>query len=261
MNRPSLFSFHILGIVIISFLGLIPNIACAEQWLEAPHLQEKVKPLLDASTQAYCQSKGLKTCDFVLGINVAATRKFRSLELLADEDYRLQLNAVVEGSVFQQGYGCVSLLLEGTQSNRQTTLVLPLVLQKQVMAWQVNEALPFGGALVGKVQRVSRTVSLRDLSQLILNDLPPSTIARTNLSKGQLITKFHVKTPPTVLMNQTVKLVVEVHQSTRPIRLVLDAQAMQNGGIGDMIKVKQSGYNHKIYLGQVQTDGTVFVKM
>jgi flagella basal body P-ring formation protein FlgA len=62
-------------------------------------------------------------------------------------------------------------------------------------------------------------------------------------------------------MNQTVKLVVEVHQSTRPIRLVLDAQAMQNGGIGDMIKVKQSGYNHKIYLGQVQTDGTVFVKM
>ena len=261
MKKRSLYSLQLVAALIGVLWGAIPPLLHAEQWVDAPHLQEKVKPLLDASTQAYCQSKGLKHCDFVLGINVAATRKFRSLELLADEDYRLQLNAVVEGSVFQQGYGSVSLLLEGTQSNRQTTLVLPLVLQKQVMAWQVNEAMPFGGALVGKVQRVNRTVSLRDLSQLILNDLPPSTIARTNLSKGQLITKFQVKTPPTVLMNQTVKLVVEVHQSTRPIRLVLDAQAMQNGGIGDMIKVKQSGYNHKIYLGQVQADGTVFVKM
>ncbi|MFN9690698.1 MAG: flagella basal body P-ring formation protein FlgA [Vampirovibrionales bacterium] len=261
MNRPSLFSFHILGIVFISFLGLIPNIACAEQWLEAPHLQEKVKPLLDASTQAYCQSKGLKTCDFVLGINVAATRKFRSLELLAGEAYNLSLNGGVDTSVFQQGYGSVNLVLEGTQSNRQTILVLPLVLQKQVLGWQVKEAIPFGASLVGKVERATSTVNLRDVSQLLLSDLPTSTIARTNLSKGQLITKFQVKTPPAVLMNQTVKLVVEVHQSTRPIRLVLDAQAMQNGGIGDMIKVKQSGYNHKIYLGQVQTDGTVFVKM
>lgn len=258
--KKSTLAFSILSYLLL-LTGAFSNVVHAEQWVEAPLLQEKIKPLLEAATQSYCQSKGLKPCDFVLGINVAATRKFRSLELLAEEAYSLRLNGAVEASVFQQGYGSVSLLLEGTQSNRQTTLVLPLVLQKQVMAWQVNEAMPFGGALVGKVQRVSRTVSLRDLSQLILNDLPPSTIARTNLSKGQLITKFQVKTPPTVLMNQTVKLVVEVHQSTRPIRLVLDAQAMQNGGIGDMIKIKQSGYNHKIYLGQVQADGTVFVKM
>jgi len=261
VKKRSLLFWQVVGIIMGILLGMMPQGASAEQWLNAPHLQEKVKPLLDDSTQAYCQSKGLKHCDYVLGINVAATRKFRSLELLAEEAYSLRLNGAVEASVFQQGYGTVTLLLEGTESNRQTNLVLPLVLQKQVNAWQVKEAIPFGANVVGKVERVTSTVSLRDVSQLLLSDLPPSTIARTNLSKGQLITKFQVKTPPLVLMNQTVKLIVEVHQSTRPIRLVLEAQAMQNGGIGDMIKVKQSGYNHKVYLGQVQADGSVFVKM
>ncbi|MFN7310569.1 MAG: flagella basal body P-ring formation protein FlgA [Vampirovibrionales bacterium] len=261
MKKRSLFSWQVVGIIMGVLLGILPQEASAEQWLDAPHLQEKVKPILDASTQAYCQSKGLKHCDFVLGINVAATRKFRSLELLADEAYQLRLNGGVDASVFQQGYGSVSLLVEGVQSTHQTTLVLPLVLQKQVTAWQVKESIAFGGMVRGKIERVTSTVSLRDVSQLLLSDLPPSTIARTNLVKGQLLTKFQVKTPPMVLANQTVKLVVEVHQSTRPIRLVLDAQAMQNGGIGDMIKVKQSGYNHKVYLGQVQADGTVFVKM
>ena len=197
----------------------------------------------------------------MVGINVAKSRKFRSLELLADEEYSLSINGGLDASIFTQGYGSLSLLLEGQQSHQKTTLLLPLVLQKQVMAWQVSEDIPFGGTLAGKVHRFSSTVSLRDVSQLILSDLSPSTVARTNLSKGQFVTKFQVKTPPLVLALQSVKLVLEVQQSTRPIRLVIEAQALQSGGIGDMIKVKQSGYNHKVYLGQVQADGSIFVKM
>jgi flagella basal body P-ring formation protein FlgA len=42
---------------------------------------------------------------------------------------------------------------------------------------------------------------------------------------------------------------------------VLDAQALQNGAVGDMIKVKQSGFNHKVFFGQVQADGSIFTKM
>lgn len=236
-------------------------VAHAEQWVKAPTLHEKIRPLLETFTQSYCQSQHLTPCEVVLGINVPATRKFRSLELLEGEAFHLQLNGGVDVSVFQQGYGTVSLLLEGEQSHRQTTLVLPLMVQKQVLAWRVKESLPFGARLTGHLERTSSIVSLRDSNQLLLSDLTPSAIARTNLSQGQLLTKFQVKTPPAVLMNQAVKLVLEVHQSTRPIRMVLDGQALQNGSVGDMIKVKQSGFNHKVFFGQVQADGSIFTKM
>lgn len=237
------------------------SMAHAEQWIDAPTLHEKIRPLLATFTQSYCQSQHLTPCEVVLGINVPASRKFRSVELLEGEPFRLELNGGVDASVFQQGYGTLSLLLEGQQSHRQTTLILPLMVQKQVSAWRVKDSLAFGASLTGHLERTSSIVSLRDANQLLTSDLTPSAIARTNLSQGQLLTKFQVKTPPTVLMNQAVKMVLEVHQSTRPIRLVLDAQALQNGAVGDVIKVKQSGFNHKVFYGKVQADGTIFAKM
>ena len=60
MKKPFLLSLSMMGVWIGVVLGMLPTLAYAEQWLDAPNLQEKVKPLLDQSTQVYCQSQGLK---------------------------------------------------------------------------------------------------------------------------------------------------------------------------------------------------------
>jgi flagella basal body P-ring formation protein FlgA len=255
--------FGRLGIVLgVLLWGMMPLSVQAEQWITASRLKSELEAPLNAIIQHHCQTQA-ERCTQRLGVNVPDVRKFRALNLVTDEPVSFSVSPLKDTSVFKHGYGSIQVVVQGQVSQQNNSFTVPILLQQEVLVWELEDNVVYGMPLMGKVKARPHWVGLRDLAFVLKADTPLGLEAssRCALKKGAYLKTHQVSMPPLVKSQQMVKMIVETNAGTRPIRLVIEGKALQNGKVGDVIKVKQTGFQQKIYQGNVLEDGRVFVKL
>lgn len=242
--------------------GATPLSVQAEQWITAPRLKKELEAPLNAIMQRYCQTQ-TERCSQRLGVNIPDVRQFRALNLANDEPVSFRVQPLEDTSVFKQGYGSLKVMVQGGLSQQSTLFTVPILLQQEVLVWELEENVVYGVPLSGKIKARPQWVGLREVSFVLKANVPLTAKAtsRCTLKKGEYLKTHQVSMPPLVQSQQTVKIIVETTSQARPIRLLIEGRALQNGKFGDVIKVKQTGFQQKIYQGSVLEDGRVLVKL
>ncbi|MEI7474570.1 MAG: flagellar basal body P-ring formation chaperone FlgA [bacterium] len=88
------------------------------------------------------------------------------------------------------------------------------------------------------------------------SDTPEGFIANKIYRQGEIIDKRYIATPPDVLMHTPISIIFK----NDDITVSLDGEAMDNGKIGDYIRVNNKTYK-KQYKGQIIDNNTVMVKL
>lgn len=121
--------------------------------------------------------------------------------------------------------------------------------------WVAKDFVTFGNSLTNsELQR--KDISLNCENVLRKNDNPSQMIARKVFKSGEIIDKRFVEETPAVLKNNP----VSVRFQAESLDISIDAFSLENGKIGDFIKVKSKQYN-KVYVGKVVSSNTVLVEI
>ncbi len=137
------------------------------------------------------------------------------------------------------------------------TLRLPIKLSIKDKVWVAKNVVKRGQTLgfsnvcleYKDVTRNYKNTATKDFSVV-------GNISRKNLKPGAIIDKRFIKKTPTVLKNSFIYLVFEGDK----VKITLPGEALQDGGMGDYIKVKNKRFR-KRYIGKVIGKNKVLIDL
>jgi|GEM_PF-2369695 flagella basal body P-ring formation protein FlgA len=132
------------------------------------------------------------------------------------------------------------------------TLNVELEIDAEVWGFRTIDVVERGEALVGKVKREKFLLST--IRGELFNGDPAKVVARIKLLPGMAVLKRFVEVPFAIKRGQLVKVVAE----KGGIYVETLGRALQNGRVGDIIKVKNV-YSGKIIEGRVKDEESVVV--
>jgi|GEM_PF-4633759 len=259
-GRGNLLSCYVLS---ASFLCLCTSPAHAEQWLTGEQIKVTVAPQFEQAVNSYCNANGLKDCPYGVSLQMPDSRRFRILLLESSEPPTITMNTDdLSPAFFTGGMGIASILVAGINTDKAMTLRLPIVLTEKKWAWVVDDSVHLGEGVTAHVHREQTFVDRRQANnRLSMEALPADTLSRVELVKGDVLTQQNVNMPPTVRAWQAVTIVGEIHNTSKPMRVNMKGKALQTGLVGDRIRVRQEGFQQKTFIGIVQENGSVLVRL
>jgi flagella basal body P-ring formation protein FlgA len=251
--------FTLLG---VAFLMQQASPVQAEQWITGAQIATLAEPSLNAYAQAYCDEKNLNPCTKSLRLNVPETRTFRVNALAAHEPFSVHVQIENTLQPFEQGYGVARVSLNSTQTPYSHTLQLPVSGVEHVAVWRVKSPIAANEAVAPHVSQELRWLDAREKRNAFTEaTLPPSARSRQPLQEGDIVTTQVLSVPPLVKAWQPVRILVRLVRSGKPMQLAMEGEAMQNGGLGQKIAVRQMGFEKKRFTGTVVAPGLVQVDL
>jgi flagella basal body P-ring formation protein FlgA len=129
----------------------------------------------------------------------------------------------------------------------------------QQPVWVIQRPIAAGQPLTANALKLEPRPMTHEVSHL----LPPSANlagyeARVMLRTGSLLDDRQIRQAPVVRARQPVRLIL---QSAPGVQIVIAGEAMNDGTVGQMVRVKHSRLKQKLYWGQVVSSGVVKVTM
>ncbi len=232
-----LINFILITIVIIGFSSIKADSAV----LTFQYLSEKIKK--DILEQLSSSVKGQP----VIEINET---QHKTIEV---PDGNVKINTSYNDNYFSShSMVKADIVVDGV---KERTLILPVNIKIYDNVWVVTEHIDRGKAFSGS----NVTVEKRDISSYVRYALRSNTdiegmLARKTFKPGDIIDNRYVENAPAVKKESPVSVVFK----SDFVMVTMSAEAMDNGNIGDFIKVKNTRYK-KIYIGRVISPNTVLV--
>ncbi len=177
---------------------------------------------------------------------------FKTLEI---PDGHITIKTTINSNFFSpMTVAKVNILVNGQQ---EQTFGIPVKITVQDEVWVAIDNITKGETLTGN----NITVEKKDIS-LIANNAarhtydPLNSIAKKNYKIGDVIDTRFIETAPTVRKNTSVSIIFQSNNIT----IVADGKALEDGKIGDFVKVKNEKYN-MFYTGKVVSVNTILVNI
>jgi len=148
--------------------------------------------------------------------------------------------------------------VEGNQQKR-AEFGLPVRIQAVCPVWVVQSPVSAGH----RIQAGDLTVNTMDVSrQLPYVILPgtalPEKVARMTLVPGSILETRKLSTPPDVRYNEPVQMVM---QGAAGMVISVPGVALENGFVGDTIRVRQDRFQRKYYTGKIIEQHQVLIEL
>lgn len=151
-------------------------------------------------------------------------------------------------------YATVTIMVNGKKVKKFPT---PLVLNLYKKVWVATENIERNKSLTEANFTLDKKDVTSNYSIIIDADKDISDyIAVRNIKSGEVIDRRYVMPRPDVTRNTPVSVVFDAGG----VKVVVDAQSMQDGCIGDVIKVRSNEYK-KYYTGKVISTNQILVKI
>ncbi len=170
----------------------------------------------------------------ISGCNVEDVKPLRSISIKRVGSYLVQLKVKCKGSFLTK------------------TLNVNLKVDAEVEGYRTVGTVERGESLRGKVRK--ERILLSEVRGNIFNGNIDKVVARVKLLPGTVVLRRHVEVPFAVKRGQLVRIVAEKNG----IYVETTGRALQNGRVGDIIRVKNI-YSKKVIEGKVKDDETVVV--
>ena len=155
-------------------------------------------------------------------------------------------------SVERVGSYLVQLKVKCKNSFLTKTLNVNLKVDAEVEGYRTVETVDRGEPLAGKVRKEKILLS-RVRGNIFKGDVD-KVVAKVKLPPGTVVLQRYVEIPFAIKRGQLVRIVAEKNG----IYVETTGRALQNGRVGDIIKVKNI-YSKKVIEGKVKDDETVVV--
>ncbi|MEW5819974.1 MAG: flagellar basal body P-ring formation chaperone FlgA [Cyanobacteriota bacterium] len=171
-----------------------------------------------------------------------------------DGKLEIKINSVLRDEFRQRTVVRVSVYVDG---KFQRALGVPVTMALYDKVWVATQPIQRDDALSAANIQVER----RDISRLAntyakaITDLTNTRVKKT-FNAGDIIDHRFVEKDPIVVRNALVEVIFQ----SKTISIAIPAQAMENGHIGDIIRVKSDKFN-KEYIGKVIDRGVVLVNI
>ncbi len=230
-------NFILITTVIIGFSSVRANSAV----LTFQYLSEKIKK--DILEQLSSSVKGQP----VIEINEVQKR---TIEV---PDGNIKINTSYNDNYFSSHSMIkADIIVDGI---KEKTLIFPVNIKIYDNVWVVTEPIDRGKSFSGS----NVTVERKDISSYVKYAVRANTdieglLARKTFKPGDIIDNRYIESAPAVKKESPVSVVFK----SDFVMVTMSAEAMDNGNIGDFIKVKNTRYK-KIYIGRVISPNTVLV--
>lgn len=149
----------------------------------------------------------------------------------------------------------VKILVGG---NEIKSFGVPVKLSVSDNVWVANDTVNYGETLSG----ASLSLEKRDLGFLAESAAREKTPVNTYIAKktfrpGEIIDSRYLETTPVIVRNTLVSV---VFSTSDDITVTITAQALENGKMGDFIRVRSKEYK-KEYIGKVISQNTILVNI
>ena len=168
---------------------------------------------------------------------------------------KAEINAFIDVSHFSpMTIARVTILLNGKKIE---SFGVPLRLTVWDKVWVANDFIRRGETLSG----TNLTLENKNITLIAENALresydPQGCLVRKSFNQGDIIDKRFLESVPIVMKNSPVSV---IFQSTS-ITVTIAGEALDNGKMGDYIKVRSKKYG-KEYIGQVISANTILVNI
>ena len=127
----------------------------------------------------------------------------------------------------------------------------------QDKAWVVNDFVAKGSTITPNNVILEKTEISSIINKVVKKDFTPyGYLARKNFKQGDILDSRYIESAPDVMKNTLVSIIFK----TDKITITADAISLDNGKIGDFVKVRSSKYK-KDYIGKVVDSNTVLVRI
>lgn len=173
---------------------------------------------------------------------------------IPDGKLEIQLNSNL-GDVFVQRTIVRSNFYVNGKFVKSVGIPVSLALYENVFV--ASEPIHKGDAITpAKVYSENRDVSRIALTAAkTVTDLT-NTLVLKDFKAGEILDHRFIKRSPIVMRNSLVSLVIK----TSDVAVTIPGEAMENGSMGDMIRVKSKDYK-KLYVGKVVEKNTILVNI
>jgi flagella basal body P-ring formation protein FlgA len=169
-----------------------------------------------------------------------------------DGDVEIKINSVLRDAFRQRTVVRVSVYSNG---KFQRAFGVPVTLALYDNVWVATQPILRNDAFSGaNIQAEKRDISkLANTAAKASTDLT-ATRAKKTFRAGDIIDHRFVEKDPIVIRNSLVEVVFQ----SNTVSIAIPAEAMENGNMGDLVRVKSKKFN-KEYVGKVINRGVVLV--
>lgn len=170
-------------------------------------------------------------------------------------DGKVDISVQMNNSYFSpKAIARVNILVNGKEVK---TFGVPVTITVQDYVWVASENILRGKAFTASNIKLEKRDISNALDSAALNDFNyPSYLSGKNYRSGEIINKRFVLETPDVIRNSKVSLIFE----SSFIKMELDGEALEDGKIGDHIRVRNKEYK-KDYIGKIISENQVLVKI
>lgn len=138
-----------------------------------------------------------------------------------------------------------------------TSFGVPVKISVYDNVWVAAEAINRGSSLTGmNIEVQEKEISEIAKTAARAKNSPDGYLAKKNFRSGEIIDIRHIETIPDIMRNNRVSIIFQSDYVT----VSMPGEAMQEGKIGDFIRVRNKQYK-KDYIGKVVGNNTILVNI
>ncbi len=241
-----------LGVLALCFLGIFAVSEGAVLVDEAMISQAVIQHVKDVAKDI-----GMTKNGELLNIEVMAVPRapFKFSETEEVSDITLTTSSSLDR--FFSNRALVQVNISSKASGRARQIGVPVKVSLSKKVWVAkNTIMPRESLSARNVELVSREITT-NFEQAAGEEIELSKYStRMMLKKGQMLTTYQITKPPAVQRNTVVKIIMA---GANGLKIMLDGKAMEDGQVGQLIRVRNRFNKNKFYRGRVVSENRVQV--